>query len=318
MNLARHLALSLVTACLCLTSARLEAGAAMWVYKTGKVMQSKDEQSALFEFCQQRDITDLFWQVNFAPNKGGGCELGDQEATRAFLREAHQHQLKIHALAGDPMHTLTANHAKVLARVDELVRFNAAGEADERFAGLHLDIEPHGLPQWKEADNAGKCALLAQFVEVNAKAEQRLHAAAPEVIFGTDIVFWLDKVKEDGSAAYPVKHRGVVKDAAKHLLDFVDHVGIMSYRDHVEGKNGILSLVMKTIEYADTAKGKAYVGVKMADIGPSSEGYFGRSEEEMQADLKKVAEVCGPHRGYAGIAYFMYEAYRAMPAKGKE
>ncbi len=315
MNFVSRLVPLLVTACLWLLAARLEAGAAMWVYKTEKVMKSKDEQVALFEFCQKRDITDLFWQVHFVAGDAGGYHLDDAAITRGFLREARKRQVKIHALAGDPAHALTSNHAKVLARVDELVRFNAAAAEDERFAGLHLDVEPHGLPEWKEADEAGKCDLLAQFVEVNAKTVERLHAAAPELIYGTDIVFWLDKVKDDGTAAYPVKHRGVVKDAAKHLLDIVDNVGIMSYRDRVEGKNGILSLVLKTIVYADTAKGKAYVGVKMANIGPSSEGYFGRSEEEMQDDLKRVHEACDGHPGYAGIAYFMYEAYRTMPAK---
>lgn len=315
MNFARSLVPSLIVAAALLCSGRLDAGAAMWVYETGKIMKSKDEQAALFTFCQKRDITDLFWQVHFVAQEGGQFALSDVEITRAFLREAAKHRMRIHALAGDPAHALTRNHVKVLARVDELVRFNAAAEKDERFVGLHLDIEPHGLPEWKVADNEQKCEILAQFVEVNAKAVERLRATAPELIYGTDIVFWLDKVRDDGSAAYPVKHRGMVKDAAKHLLDIVDNVGIMSYRDHVEGKNGILSLVSKTIAYADTTKGKAYVGVKMANIGPSFESYFGKSEEEMQADLKQLEESLGGHRSYAGIAYFMYEAFRAMPVK---
>jgi hypothetical protein len=129
------------------------------------------------------------------------------------------------------------------------------------------------------------------------------------------VVFWLDKLKPDGTPAYPVTYRGVTKDAAKHLLDAVDNIGIMSYRNTAEGKGGIIALVAKTIAYADTVKAHAFVGVKMADIGPRMETFFGRSEEEMMTTLKSVDEAYRSHPGYAGLAFFMYEAFKVMPAK---
>ncbi len=239
----------------------------MWIYKTDAIAPSIEASDQLFDFCAKRHITDLFWQVHFAKLPEGARALENMDVTRAFLKRAHARSLRIHALFGDPSHTLKAKHAIVFASADGVIAFNRDGPIESRFDGVHLDIEPHGLPHWKKADLAQKCDFLSQFVEVNHKAATRAHAADSRLIYGADIVFWLDKTDAKGQAVYPVTYEGVTKDAAKHLLDVVDHVAIMSYRNAAEGRNGIIELVAKTIAYADTRKAKVFVGVKMADIG---------------------------------------------------
>src|SRR4029079_9234145 len=122
------------------------------------------------------------------------------------------------ALAGDPSHTRARNHDRVMARVDALLEFNRTHGPEASFSGLHLDIEPHGLPEWKKADDRERCRLLTEFVELNAKVVERLDARAPrqrihprQLVYGADITFWLDQDKADGTARYPVTFRGVTK-----------------------------------------------------------------------------------------------------------
>lgn len=287
---------------------------AMWVYETPALLRSAAAREELIEFCAPRKIMDVFLQAHFvAKAKGGPYEISDATAMRELLREANAHGLRVHALAGDPAHTLRENHGKVLARVEAFAVFNEGGASKERFAGLHLDIEPHGLPQWKKASDVEKAELLTQFVEVNAKVVERLHARAPSALYGADVAFWFDKTKPDGTPVYPVTFRGVTTDATRHLLGFVDHVGSMSYRGQVEGKNGTIALVARSIASADQAKGRVFVGVKMADIGPRMESFYGRTEREMNAELSKVDAAYRTRRGYAGLAYFMYAAFKTMP-----
>ena len=50
----------------------------------------------------------------------------------------------------------------------------------------------------------------------------------------------------------------------------------------------------------------------MADIGPKNESFFGRTEQQMDGELRKVDEAFQGHEGYAGLAFFMYSAYKAM------
>ena len=70
--------------------------------------------------------------------------------------------------------------------------------------------------------------------------------------------------------------------------------------------------------YADTVKPgrKVFVGVKMADIGSRNESFFGRTEQEMDVELRKVDDAFQQNPGYAGLAFFMYSAYKAMPQQG--
>lgn len=289
---------------------------AMWVYRTAAFLASNAEWDELLRFSRSRGITDLFLQAQFTRlAKEGAFEIADAAKMRSLLTDATSAGIRVHALAGDPAHTLREHHSKVLGRVEALAAFNEKAGPSASYAGIHFDIEPHGLPVWKNATDEGKTALLTQFVEVNVAAAELLRTRAQGMLYGTDIVFWLDKVKADGTPVYPVTFRGITQDAAKHLLDVVDHVGIMSYRDRAEGRNGIIALVERTIAHADAARGRAFIGVKMADIGSRMEGFFGRTEQEMDAEVRKVEKAYAGHRGYAGIAYFMYEAYRAMPQR---
>ncbi len=287
---------------------------AMWVYETPELLRSAAARAELIEFCAPRKITDLFLQAHFgAKAKGGPYEISDAVAMRGLLREANAHGLRVHALAGDPAHALRENHERVLARVEAFAVFNESAAPEERFAGLHFDIEPHGLPQWKKASDAEKAELLTQFVEVNAKAVECLHIRAPGALYGADIAFWFDKTRADGTPVYPVTFRGVTTDAPRHLLGFVDNLCSMSYRGEVEGRNGMIALVARSIASADQAKGRVFAGVKMANIGPRMESFYGRTEQEMDAELRKVDAAYRTHRGYAGLAYFMYAAFKAMP-----
>jgi len=291
---------------------------AMWVYEPETLLASPAARAELLQFCQPRRITDLFLQTHFeSKSKDGSYQIADAAKVQGFLRETTKQGLRIHALAGDPSWALTANHGKALARVEALAAFNEMADASARFAGLHFDIEPHAMPEWKTASEEEKRGLLTQFVELNAQIVERLHERAPGTLYGADIAFWLDKVKEDGTPVYPVTFRGTTKDPTKHLLEMVDNLGLMSYRDKVEGRNGIISIVERSIASADTAKGRAFVGVKMANIGPKMESFFGRTEQEMNAELRKVDEAYGSHRGYAGIAFFMYSAYKVMPQRSQ-
>ncbi len=293
---------------------------AMWVYEAEALEASPAARAELFQFCAARHITDLFWQMHFRKGKKEGTfELQDAAALPEFLRKAADHGLRIHALAGDPMQVLAKNHDRVLARIDALLAFNRIAGKGAQFAGLHLDVEPHAMPEWKTSSDEEKCRLLTQFVELNAKVVEKLHAEAPGLIYGVDIAFWLDKVKSDGSPAYPVTFHGVTKDATKHLLDMVDNLGVMGYRGKAEGPNGLIDIVRRTMAYADAVKPgrKVFVGVKMADIGSRNESFFGKTEQGMDEELRKVDDAFQDTSGLCGTGVFHVFRLQGHASAGK-
>ncbi|MBI3879772.1 MAG: hypothetical protein HY301_06870 [Verrucomicrobia bacterium] len=292
---------------------------AMWVYETKALLTNAAERAQLVAFSRERRITEIFLQMHYAR---GSDERGkysstvpaaDTPALRALLGEAHRAGLHVHALSGDPSYALRDKHDRPLAHVDAVLEFNAAASAGERFDGIHFDIEPHGLPAWKTSTDAERTAILQQFVEVNARAAARLRGN-PYVVFGVDLPFWFDKPADDGSTRWPVTLNGRTQDATKHLGDLADNVVLMSYRNTAEGKNGLVALTERTVKDTAARRAKVFVGVKMADIGPRMETFFGRTAKEMETETAKVTNAFGSERGFGGIAYFHYKAFREMVA----
>jgi hypothetical protein len=284
----------------------------MWVYKTEEIVKSPTAAAELIRFCQERRIADLFWATHYI-KENGSARIEEAPALREFLARAGRAGIRVHALSGDPSDIQPRNHERVLARVEATIRFNEAGTADARFAGVHFDIEPHAQPSWKTSSGAERSSLLTEMVTVHEKAARRLHERAPSLVYGADVVFWLGKTDPDGSPVYPVTVGGKMADPEAHLLRIVDHLALMSYRSFAQGKNGIIELVRKTVERADQTKCRVFVGVKMADIGPPLETFFGKTEREMQAAVAAIERAFEGHASYAGVSYFMYAAYREMP-----
>ncbi|MCB1225613.1 MAG: hypothetical protein KDK99_07395 [Verrucomicrobiales bacterium] len=297
----------------CLDAADPPPGRAMWVYQTREILASVDERAALLDFCAARSISDLFWQVYF-DRESTPPRLMEVEALRAFLKQAHGRGLRVHTLGGDPSHVLKENHPRVLAMVDEILAFNAEGEA---FDGIHLDVEPHVLTRWQKATAEERTELITQMVELHTQVAEHIHQAAPALSYGVDLVFWLNRTDDAGRLLYPVTFRGETRDAADFLMEVTDNIGLMGYRETAEGRNGIIDLAEPLIAEADAARSRIWVGVKMADQGLPHETFFGRSEEEMMQELEKVEHRFRSHRGFAGLSFFHYGPFRqmAVPAR---
>ncbi len=69
----------------------------------------------------------------------------------------------------------------------------------------------------------------------------------------------------------------------------------MGYRGSAEGSNGLIAITAKTIEQANHAHGRAYIGVKMANMGGKAESFHGQTESEMLIELNKVNAAFASH-----------------------
>jgi hypothetical protein len=64
-----------------------------------------------------------------------------------------------------------------------------------RFGGLHLDIEPHALPQWSAADPAGRRQLLQQLADTFATVRQYLDSnGGADLPIQADLPTWYDNL----------------------------------------------------------------------------------------------------------------------------
>src|SRR5262245_17073157 len=193
----------------------------LWVWDS--VLHDAKEQHAFLDFCQRHHIAVVWMQVKTL-GTGKDRRLDSAVDWEGLVAAAHRQGMKVAALDGDPHYVLPAQHEIVLSIVDAVVAYNASARPSERFDGIHLDIEPHVLPEWK--DRTRREQLLTAYLDVTATAVARARVGG--VPYAVDVPYWWSvAVSETGEPASTTTFRGVRQSATDHLLEIVDIIGIM-------------------------------------------------------------------------------------------
>ncbi len=114
------------------------------------------------------------------------------------------------------------------AKVEEFNAFQAS--SPNKFAGIHLDIEPHQHPEFDERREE----LITKYVELTFSLKRDF----PSLRIEYDIPFWLDD---------EITVKGQTKPAHEFVIDNAARVTVMSYRDSAEK---ILDCAEEEIFYA--------------------------------------------------------------------
>jgi hypothetical protein len=285
---------------------------AVWVWETVPLLRDVDERRAFFDFCARHEISVAGVQVATHVTEAGRV-LTDATQWRAVLAESRRRGVRLHALDGDPHYALRSQHDTGLAIVQAVAAYNASVGERERFAGIHFDIEPYLLPEWR--DPGSRERLLAEYLDLNAKAAKLARAAA--LVYTVDIPFWWQSV--DSTTGEPVSittFQGERKSALDHLLAIVDNVGVMAYRNVADGPDGIISVALDTLDRADRiGKARAFIGVeteKVSDGVPAKVTFAGKTLAELWKELQAVDDVFVGRPAFAGVAVHRYVTMKEL------
>ena len=227
--------------------------------------------------------------------------------SRRFNRQAHRAGISVHALAGDPRWGKTPYHHIPLQWVEAVRQLNAHVPRAERFDGVHTDIEVYLLSKtWQERPEV----LLGGYLDLHARIAEilkqdpegnRLHG-------GADIPFWFDD-----DTSYRILWKGHVKAPSQHVLDTVDSVTVLAYRNFSEGTDGTLQLVSLELSYADRIGKKVVVGQETQEnLYPAYVTFGGTSCEALRREVQKIEQVMGRRPSFGGLAFHHYESYRKL------
>ncbi len=240
---------------------------AMWVWKVHELIAPEKDANRrdFFAFCEKQGVTEIFLQMPYTfvddLTDDVTCEIGSPGQLRSLIAEASSHQIRVHALDGYPEFVLDEHHPRVLAQVRAIIDFNKHSQPDERYFGIHLDNEPYQLLGFEQDDQA--IMILEQFLDLNVKVMDLLREQKSDIVYGIDIPFWFDEARNDrGNLKYMMDYNGVTQDVAKHLIDIVDNIGIMNYRNFAGGADGIIRHGQDEVEYAEKRGKKIYLGVE--------------------------------------------------------
>lgn len=218
------------------------------------------------------------------------------ESYSSFVRQASAAGIEVHAMGGHPIWALQENRPRMMKLVNYVKEYNRSVAGDERFHGIHLDIEPYVLPAWwADSDRviAEWTSNLDAFVS-ELKKDSSLEASM-------DMAVWLDKHKAPGSDI----------SLSKWMIDRMDHVSLMAFRDTAAGSNGIVSVSKEEIGFANELGKPIILSVEMK---ASHEGnhitFYEEGAAYMEEELAKLPELLQDSPAYAGNVVHAYEYWK--------
>jgi hypothetical protein len=242
----------------------------MWLWSTDKMLDDAERADDLFAFCNEQRVTQMWAQLPYSMRvfrKGSRvvdtkCAIQREPLLARFIEYAHDAGVEVHALAGCPEYAQRSYHHASLAIVDAVIAFNQQHSIAEQFDGIHFDNEPYLLLGWH--DPRRREQILFEFLTLNAECQRRARGCSPRLQFGVDIPFWWQSIDtRTREAIGVVTFHGLRKSAGLHLLEMLDNVGVMNYRDAAQGSDGMVAHGRGLLTHGDlAARAKLFMGVE--------------------------------------------------------
>lgn len=231
---------------------------ATWLWHTKDIVDKADEQ---LEFLVAEDATIVYLQVNRSIKNSDYY---------TFIQKANKLGIEVHALDGSSKWVQTPDQSRATKFFEWVADYQEQAPEDAKFAGIHLDVEPYVLKEWKTMYN--QVVLNYQNLFITAKQ----WAKDMELPLDADIPFWFDKRFYDNKYG-----NGVLSE---WIIDHTDSVTIMAYRDKAVGSNGIIALSRTEIEYAEKVGKPVSIAV---ETRKSSEGEYLTFYEETRDQMNQ-------------------------------
>ncbi len=234
-----------------------------------------EPDAAVIDFATSHGITHLY--LHAPPGFSNG------DAYRPFLVAANDQGLTVLAMAGDP--SWAADHAAWTAWIDEVVAFGD-------FDGAVFDVEPYALPEWttKRRGRLIRAYLGGLSVASLQAGGLDVYAAIP---------FWWDD---------PEFRTG--KDLLlDRVLESVDGVVVMAYRDHASGVDGIIDVAATEARRAAETGRRFVIAVETAPAGLDKVSFAEEGLSVMNEELSIVETHFASTAGFGGIAVHHLGSY---------
>lgn len=248
---------------------------AVWVWTAPPAEQ-------LLGFAVRQGLDEVFLATPTEPT------AAESRRIRRSVRALHGAAVRPAALGGDVTWVKHPERALAWAR---------GTLATAPVDGLHLDVEPHGLPGW--SDPATRQRLMTRYLELLDQVRSLALAAGVPVEVDVQLAY--------GS------HTVGGENFADAILARVDGVTVMSYRDRAYGPNGLLAVS------ADWRRRGVAAGVPVrlaVETNPSAEGEHVTFAEEGRAAMLRVVDVVTERvrhePTHAGFAVHDLDGWRAL------
>jgi len=262
----------------------------VWAWDQGI---ATDPSAALefFDFAATKGITGVYLESEALINN-------EPASLATFVEQAHDNCIAVSLLFGYAPWALTENHGDALNLATASVAFAASMGATGPVA-VHFDVEPYSLPEWT-ADSDQTASQYLTMLELIAASLD-----GSELALEVDIPFWFD--------TRTTTHTGVERLVSELVLERVDRVAIMDYRDYASPPDGIIDNAQSEVDYAATLGKQVIIGVEtVCGLDPEKVSFCEEGEAAMETELALTAAHYEGAAAWVGFAIHEYASYLTL------
>lgn len=258
---------------------------ATWMWNTDRIWGEKEKT---LDSLEQKGVNLLYLLI---------AEGIPADVYSAFIREAGERGIEVHALGGAPNWVLPEHNEKLYKFIDWVKSYNNNVLPAERFKGIHLDVEPYVLPQWRTEQDA----LLGLWMDTVSGFVEEVKADS-SITVGASLPVWLDGFRvRDGYGG-----RTTLSD---WMIRRLDQITLMAYRDNAKD---ILASVADELELAEKAGKPVVVGVETLNNGEPNTSFYPLGRAYMMRELDTVIRTLSGKSSFAGHAVHEMEGWSAL------
>ncbi|WP_246021567.1 hypothetical protein [Paenibacillus zeisoli] len=255
---------------------------ASWLWDTSLIKQSG---STVLTFYKNQGVNVIYLQINRKLNVS---------YYKNFIRQATAQGIEVHALDGNSTWALTSQRTQLTTVLKWIENYQATAATNEKFKGIHFDIEPYLLPDW----STNQKSIVSQWQSNVLYMVQRANEI--KLPIAADLPFWLHTIKvPDGTATL-----------SSWMLKQYNSVTLMSYRDTSDGIFNVAKVILQ--EGVDLGK-KVFTGV---ETNNTSEGdiisFYEEGANYMNQELNNLVTLTSSYTSFAGVAVHDYLGWKTL------
>jgi hypothetical protein len=285
---------------------------AVWVWEQDSLSLLQDRGAAdeAIRFAKSQRITKVYLYADAF----NGRNLLTEEPWRwhDLLRRLHREGLRAEALLGSAyLHTEhyvePERRDAALDMFRRIHRFNAATDsAEERFDGIHYDIEPHLLPQWEDQRDL----LLMGYLDLGRAIVDLRRDVGQDLPITPDIPFWLDTVV--------LEWEGATRSVAEHVIRLFETVALMDYRNFARGSDGIIAHATLEMDIAARLGRRVVIGLEIAEGEPKKISFASLTPADLARELAATESAFQDSSAFGGFAIHHFSAWKAWLERARQ
>lgn len=206
---------------------------------------------------------------------------------------------------------LSTNYT-ALERVQDLIAFQNASPAPEKFDGFNIDVEPEATCVWKLDINT-RFGLVQSLLDLMGDIDQEMNALPDPLNIPFSASIYAYYMNNAGLQPHFTQMQNGVSVSVGYPTDFLQYCDFLILMSYDDNYGDVIDAVDDEIDYISSQSipysNSIMVGLKTKDVGLGNTTFWQEGYYELDRAMKEIREVLESYDPFGGFVIFEYKSY---------